>query len=30
MADYVILGINCEGRKEVLTIQVGGNESSKY
>ena len=30
MAAYVILGINCEGRKEVLTIQVGDNESSKY
>lgn len=23
MAAYVILGINCEGKKEVLTIQVG-------
>ena len=30
MAAYVILGINCEGRKEVLTIQIGDNESSKY
>ena len=30
MAAYVILGINCEGRKEVLSIQVGENESSKY
>ena len=27
---YVILGINTEGKKEVLTIQVGDNESSKY
>ena len=27
---YVILGINCEGRKEVLSIQVGENESAKY
>ena len=26
----VILGINTEGKKEVLTIQVGDNESSKY
>ena len=30
LAAYVILGINCEGMKEVLTIQVGDNESSKY
>ena len=30
LAAYVILGINCEGRKEVLTIQVGENESAKY
>ena len=30
MAAYVILGINCEGKKEVLTIQVGENESAKY
>lgn len=30
LAAYVILGINQEGRKEVLTIQVGENESAKY
>jgi len=30
LAAYVILGINLEGRKEVLTIEVGQNESSKY
>ncbi len=30
LATYVILGINLEGRKEVLTIEVGENESSKY
>ena len=30
LAAYVILGINTEGRKEVLTIQIGDNESSKY
>ena len=30
LAAYVILGINTEGRKEVLTIEVGDNESSKY
>lgn len=30
LAAYVILGINCEGKKEVLTIQIGENENSKY
>ena len=30
LAAYVILGINTEGRKEVLSIHVGDNESSKY
>lgn len=30
LAAYVVLGINTDGRKEVLTIQVGDNESSKY
>ena len=30
LAAYVILGITCEGKKEVLTIEVGDNESSKY
>lgn len=30
LAAYVILGINCEGHKEVLTIEIGENESSKY
>lgn len=30
LAAYVILGISQEGKKEVLTIQVGENESSKY
>ena len=30
LAAYVILGINTEGRKEVLGIHVGDNESSKY
>ena len=30
LAAYVILGINLDGKKEVLTIQVGDNESSKY
>jgi len=30
LAAYVILGVNLEGKKEVLTIQIGENESSKY
>ncbi|EMS72352.1 IS256 family transposase [Ruminiclostridium cellobioparum] len=30
LAAYVVLGINEDGRKEVLTIEVGENESSKY
>ena len=30
LAAYIILGVNQEGRKEVLTIEVGENESSKY
>lgn len=30
LAAYVILGINIDGYKEVLTIEVGENESSKY
>ena len=30
MAAYVILGINCSGYKEVLSITVGDNESAKY
>ncbi len=30
LAAYVILDINQDGRKEVLTIEVGDNESSKY
>lgn len=30
MAAYVVLGINEEGHKEVLTIAIGENESSKY
>ena len=27
---YVILGINATGKKEVLSINVGANESAKY
>ena len=30
LAAYIILGINADGHKEVLSIQVGENESSKY
>lgn len=30
LAAYVILGISLEGHKEVLTIEVGQNESAKY
>lgn len=30
LAAYVILGINLDGQKEVLTIQIGENKSSKY
>lgn len=30
LAAYVILGIDLDGQKEVLTIQVGDNESAKY
>lgn len=30
LAAYVILGLNADGYKEVLAIEVGENESSKY
>ena len=30
LAAYVVMGINEDGRKEVLTVEVGENESSKY
>lgn len=30
LAAYVILGINMEGKKKVLIISVGDNESAKY
>ena len=30
LAAYVILGIKIDGRKDVLTIEVGENESAKY
>ena len=30
LAAYIVLGINEDGHKEVMTIEVGENESSKY
>ena len=30
LAAYVILGINAAGKKEVLSINIGANESAKY
>ena len=30
LAAYVILGINTEGKKEVVTITIGDKESAKY
>lgn len=30
LAAYIILGVNEEGQKEVLSISIGQNESSKY
>lgn len=30
LAAYVILGINCDGIKEVIRLEIGENESSKY
>ena len=30
LAAYVILGINKDGYKEVLSIEIGDNESNKY
>lgn len=30
LAAYVMLGINADGRKEILSIHVGQNESAKY
>ena len=29
-AAYVILGLTCDGRKEVLSLAVGENESAKF
>ena len=29
-AAYVIIGINCDGMKEVISLEIGENESSKY
>ena len=30
VAAYVVLGINTEGKKEILSLVIGENESSKY
>ena len=30
IAAYIILGVNDEGKKEVLSITIGENESAKY
>ena len=30
LAAYIVLGVNSEGRKEVLGIYIGENESAKY
>jgi len=30
LAAYVILGISLDGRKDVISLQIGENESSKY
>lgn len=30
LAAYVVLGMNEEGKKEILVITIGENESSKY
>ena len=30
LAGYVIIGINCDGMKEVISLEIGENESSKY
>lgn len=30
LAAYIILGITVEGKKDVLSINIGDNESSKY
>lgn len=30
LAAYVIIGINCDGMKDVISLEIGENESSKY
>lgn len=30
LAAYVIMGINCDGMKDVISLEIGENESSKY
>ena len=30
LAAYVMLAINCEGRKDIISLSIGENESAKY
>lgn len=30
LAAYVMLGINCDGEKDIISLSIGENESSKY
>ena len=30
LAAYVIMGLSCDGRKDVLSLEIGENESAKY
>lgn len=30
LAAYVMLGIDCEGRKDIISLSIGENESAKY
>lgn len=30
LAAYAIMGINCDGMKDVISLEIGENESSKY
>jgi transposase-like protein len=30
LAAYVMLGINSDGRKDIISLSIGENESAKY
>ena len=30
LAAYVMLGINCDGEKDIISLSIGENESAKY